>query len=44
MALAVAGCFAQGTTEIDTAEAMAVTFPNFADLLRDLGAKAELTS
>jgi len=40
MALAVAGCFAVGMTEIDTAEAMAVTFPNFADLLRGLGGKA----
>ena len=39
MALAVAGCFAEGMTEIDTAEAMAVTFPDFAELMCGLGGK-----
>jgi 3-phosphoshikimate 1-carboxyvinyltransferase len=43
MSLAVAGTFAQGTTVIDTAEAMAVTFPNFADLMSSLGGDIELT-
>ncbi|HCU37962.1 MAG TPA: 3-phosphoshikimate 1-carboxyvinyltransferase [Armatimonadetes bacterium] len=39
MALAVAGLAAQGETTIDTAEAMAVTFPDFVELMRSLGAE-----
>jgi len=42
MALAVAGLGAKGRTEIDTAEAMRVTFPDFVDLMRQCGAKMEL--
>ena len=38
MALAVAGLFASGVTEIDTAESAAVTFPNFSDLMVSCGA------
>ena len=41
MALAVAGLGASGTTRIATAESAAVTFPNFAELMRTLGAKIE---
>jgi len=39
MALAVAGLAAEGRTEIATAEAAAVTFPNFVDMMVALGAK-----
>lgn len=42
MALAVAGLRAQGTTTITGAEAINVTFPNFADLMNELGAKVRL--
>jgi 3-phosphoshikimate 1-carboxyvinyltransferase len=38
MALAVAGLAAEGTTVIDTAESVAVTFPGFVDLMTALGA------
>ena len=38
MALAVAGMAIEGQTSIDTAEAMSVTFPNFIDLMRGIGA------
>ena len=38
MALAVAGLAAQGTTRVNTAEAAAVTFPNFVELMTSLGA------
>jgi 3-phosphoshikimate 1-carboxyvinyltransferase len=38
MSLAIAGTFAEGTTVVDTAEAMAVTFPDFADLMKAVGA------
>ena len=38
MALAVAGLAAKGTTTIDTAEAAAVTFPNFVELMTNVGA------
>ena len=37
MALAVAGLAAEGETTVDTAEAAAVTFPEFADRLRQAG-------
>jgi 3-phosphoshikimate 1-carboxyvinyltransferase len=43
MALAVAAMGADGTTRIATAESAAVTFPNFADLMRGLGAELELS-
>lgn len=43
MALAVAGLNVPGVTEIDTAEAMNVTFPEFPELLRACGGRAELT-
>jgi 5-enolpyruvylshikimate-3-phosphate synthase len=43
MALAVAGMYAEGTTEIDTAEAMAVTFPSFAELMRRLRARIRIS-
>ena len=39
MALAVAGMACDGVTEIDTAEAVSITFPNFVDLMRSAGAK-----
>jgi 3-phosphoshikimate 1-carboxyvinyltransferase len=42
MALAVAGLAAQGVTEIDTAEAMGITFPNFVELMASIGAKIEV--
>jgi len=37
MSLAVAGLAAQGITEIDTAESVNVTFPEFPDLIRQCG-------
>lgn len=39
MALAVAGLAAQGQTTIDTAESVAVTFPDFVELMVSLGAE-----
>ncbi len=39
MALAVAGACLEGRTQIDTAEAMAVTFPTFVECMHALGAK-----
>ena len=41
MALAVAGLAAEGTTTVDTAEAVAITFPAFGDLMRRAGARLE---
>jgi 3-phosphoshikimate 1-carboxyvinyltransferase len=38
MALTVAGMAAQGETEVDTAEAAAVTFPSFLGLMQSVGA------
>ena len=38
MALSVAGLVAEGETEIETAESVSVTFPNFRELLQSLGA------
>jgi 3-phosphoshikimate 1-carboxyvinyltransferase len=43
MSLAVAGLAAKGVTEIDTAEAMNITFPNFVDLMKNSGAEIRLT-
>jgi 3-phosphoshikimate 1-carboxyvinyltransferase len=42
MALAVAAMGAAGTTRIATAEAAAVTFPNFVELMQSLGAAIEI--
>ncbi len=42
MALAVAGLGAKGQTEIDSAESVSVTVPNFVELLRSVGAKIEV--
>jgi 3-phosphoshikimate 1-carboxyvinyltransferase len=39
MALAVAGLAIPGATEVDTAESVQVTFPNFVELMEGLGAK-----
>jgi len=41
MALAVAGLAAGGTTEIDSAESTRVTFPNFVELMREVGSQIE---
>ena len=41
MALSVAGLMADGRTEIDTAEAAAVTFPEFYDLMKDINSDIE---
>ena len=41
-ALAVAGMKAEGETVVDTAEAMAVTFPDFAELMRGLGGEVSV--
>lgn len=38
MALAVAGLACNGRTEIETAEAIKVTFPNFVELMKEVGA------
>lgn len=38
MALAVAGLAAKGTSSVDTAETAAVTFPNFVELMTNVGA------
>jgi 3-phosphoshikimate 1-carboxyvinyltransferase len=42
MALAVAGLAAVGETTVDTAESVAVTFPNFVGLMQALGARIEV--
>jgi 3-phosphoshikimate 1-carboxyvinyltransferase len=42
MALAVAGLVARGVTTVDTAEAAAITFPNFVDLMRQAGAQVSM--
>jgi 3-phosphoshikimate 1-carboxyvinyltransferase len=42
MALAVAGLAAQGETIVDGAENISVSYPNFVDDMRKLGAKVEL--
>jgi 3-phosphoshikimate 1-carboxyvinyltransferase len=39
MALAVAGLAIPGETEVDRAEAVEVTFPNFVELMQKLGAR-----
>jgi 3-phosphoshikimate 1-carboxyvinyltransferase len=42
MALSLAGMIADGQTEIDTAEAIKVTFPNYVEIMKELGAKMSL--
>ena len=42
MSLSVAGLVAEGITEIETAEAINITFPNFVDLMKNSGAKIKL--
>jgi 3-phosphoshikimate 1-carboxyvinyltransferase len=39
MALTVAGLVASGATIISTAEAVSITFPNFFELMKDVGAQ-----
>ncbi len=42
MSLSVAGLIAEGRTEIETAEAVNITFPDFIDLMKNSGAKIKL--
>lgn len=42
MSLSVAGLIAEGITEIETAEAVNITFPDFIDLMKNSGAKINL--
>ena len=42
MALAVAGLALEGRTTVDTAEALSVTFPTFAELMRSIGANMKI--
>lgn len=42
MALSIAGMNASGRTEVDTAEAVKVTFPPYFDLMKGIGAKMEV--
>ncbi|MGA1865433.1 MAG: 3-phosphoshikimate 1-carboxyvinyltransferase [bacterium] len=42
MALSLAGMIASGQTVIDTAEAVSVTFPNYADIMKRIGARIEI--
>ncbi len=44
MALSLAGMALDGQTKISTAEAMAVTFPNFVDLMKTAGAALSLAA
>ncbi len=37
MALAIAGLMTEGETIIDTAEAVAITFPNFVNCVQEIG-------
>ena len=43
MALSLAGLALEGTTTIDTAEAVNVTFPNYVQLMQSLGANLQIT-
>jgi 3-phosphoshikimate 1-carboxyvinyltransferase len=43
MALSLAGLAMEDGCVIDTAEAMSVTFPNYVELMQNLGAKMEIT-
>jgi 3-phosphoshikimate 1-carboxyvinyltransferase len=42
MALSLAGMAADGESVIETAEAINVTFPDYVELMKSLGAKMEL--
>jgi 3-phosphoshikimate 1-carboxyvinyltransferase len=42
MALSLAGMIADGKTEIDTAQAISVTFPNYVEIMKNLGARMTL--
>jgi len=42
MALSLAGMAADAPSRIDTAEAVAVTFPTYVELMRGLGARMEV--
>jgi 3-phosphoshikimate 1-carboxyvinyltransferase len=42
MALSLAGLCLDGQTGIDTAEAMSVTFPNYVELMKSIGANMEM--
>ncbi len=42
MALSLLGLAVNGTTTIDTAEAVDVTFPEYVDLMKSIGAKMEI--
>lgn len=42
MALSLAGLALDGQCEIDTAEAMSVTFPDFVDMMKSIGANMEV--
>jgi 3-phosphoshikimate 1-carboxyvinyltransferase len=42
MALSLAGMIADGQTEIDSAEAIKVTFPNYVEIMKNLGATINL--
>jgi 3-phosphoshikimate 1-carboxyvinyltransferase len=44
MALALAGLAIEGQISIDTAEAMNVTFPEYVNLMKHLGANMQLTA
>ena len=43
MALSLAGLGLEGQCSIDTAEAMSVTFPNYVELMKSIGANMELS-
>jgi 3-phosphoshikimate 1-carboxyvinyltransferase len=43
MALSIAGMALDGQTTIETAEAMNVTFPSYADLMKSLGGDLQLS-
>lgn len=42
MAMSLAGMVASGRTVIDTAESVSVTFPNYVDIMKRIGAKIEI--
>ena len=42
MALSLAGLALDGECTIDNAEAMSVTFPNYVELMKSIGANMEL--
>lgn len=44
MALTLAGLIGSGETEITTAEAISVTFPNFIDLMKSIGAEISISN